>query len=233
MKIKGFRTVMLLIGIIFTFVGIILFSAGCVVMAKHISDKQNYDKTQANITEVNHTYNDAFIEYTIDGITYEGKLDEYNSKMQVGDPVWIYYDSEDPYEFISDSNIFEIIFISVGGFFTVIGVVFLIICYIKKRRVNDLVMNGDKLSGTIIAVRTNYKIKVNNRYPFIADCEVVNPYDNERYLYRSENVVADISMLVGMTVTVYVDRNDRSKYYVDIQELLNNYNNDYKIHDYR
>ncbi|MDE5917333.1 MAG: hypothetical protein K2G62_04310, partial [Oscillospiraceae bacterium] len=89
------------------------------------------------------------------------------------------------------------------------------------------------LSGTIIAVRTNYKIKVNNRYPFIADCEVINPYDNERYLYRSENVVADISMLAGMTVTVYVDRNDRSKYYVDIQELLNNYNNDYKIHDYR
>ncbi|MDE5916704.1 MAG: DUF3592 domain-containing protein, partial [Oscillospiraceae bacterium] len=96
MKIKGFRTVMLLIGIIFTFIGVILFSAGCVVMAKHISDKQNYDKTQANITEVNHTYNDVFIEYTIDGITYEGKLDEYNSKMQVGDPVWIYYDSEDP-----------------------------------------------------------------------------------------------------------------------------------------
>ena len=127
MKIKGFRTVMLLIGIIFTFIGVTLLSAGCVVMAKHISDKQNYDKTQANITEVNHTYNDAFIEYTIDGITYEGKLNEYSTNMQVGDPVWIYYAPEDPYEFISDSNIFEIIFISVGGFFTVIGIVFLII----------------------------------------------------------------------------------------------------------
>ena len=233
MKIKGVRTVMLLIGIIFTFVGIILFSAGCVVMAKHISDKQNYEKTQANITEINHTNSNAFIEYTIDGITYEGKLNEYSTNMQVGDPVWIYYDPEDPYEFISDSKIFEIIFISLGGFFTVIGVVFMIICYKKKRKVNELIVNGDKLSGTIVAVRTNYNIRVNNRYPFIADCEVINPYDNEKYLYRSENVMEDISMLVGMTVTVYVDRNDRSKYYVDIQELLNSYNSDFQIHDYR
>ncbi len=43
----------------------------------------------------------------------------------------------------------------------------------------------------------------------------------------------DISALIGMSVTVYADQNDRKKYYVDIDSLINRYNYDTNVHDYR
>ncbi len=43
----------------------------------------------------------------------------------------------------------------------------------------------------------------------------------------------DISALIGMSVTVYADQNDRKKYYVDIDSLINRYNYDASVHDYR
>lgn len=43
----------------------------------------------------------------------------------------------------------------------------------------------------------------------------------------------DISALIGMSVTVYAAQNDRKKYYVDIDSLINRYNYDASVHDYR
>ena len=43
----------------------------------------------------------------------------------------------------------------------------------------------------------------------------------------------DIFALIGMSVTVYAAQNDREKYYVDIDSLINRYNYDASVHDYR
>ncbi len=43
----------------------------------------------------------------------------------------------------------------------------------------------------------------------------------------------DIFALIGMSVTVYAAQNDRKKYYVDIDSLINRYNYDASVHDYR
>ena len=43
----------------------------------------------------------------------------------------------------------------------------------------------------------------------------------------------DIFARIGMSVTVYAAQNDRKKYYVDIDSLINRYNYDASVHDYR
>ncbi|MDE6600448.1 MAG: hypothetical protein K2K34_10270, partial [Oscillospiraceae bacterium] len=60
-------------------------------------------------------------------------------------------------------------------------------------------------------------------HPYRADCEVFDPNSGERYLYRSENTMEDISDLVGTSVVVYADRDNRKKYYVDIASPAGSY----------
>ena len=179
------------------------------------------------------THYHAWVEYIVDDIIYNQKLDTYNSSMYIGADIEVYYDPADPSDVRTESEAFEIIFICMGGAFMVPGAVFLIIVIAKNRKIKNLKQNGEALTGTIVNITQNMAIRINGCHPFKAECEVVNPFDSERYLYSSENINADISQFIGSQVTVYVDKNKKSKYYVDMDELFKNYYEQNKIHDFR
>lgn len=243
MKIKKGKTVFTIIGAIFFIIGMILVVIGGISWARTSAFMNSAQKTKAEIISIsadsyrrngkNHTHYDVWIEYTVDGEVLEKNINEYNSSMYEGKEIEVYYDPDDPSDVRTDSKVFEYIFLGIGGSFAVIGAVFLIINIIIGRRIKILKKSGDKLSGTITNVTMNYNMTINNRHSYKAECEVINPYDGETYLYSSENITDDISGLIGMRATVYVDRNNKKKYYVDIYELLDKYNKDNRIHDFR
>lgn len=243
MKIKKGKTVFTIIGAIFFIIGMILVVIGGISLARTSAFMNSAQKTKAEIINIsadsyrrngkNHTHYDVWIEYTVDGEVLEKNINEYNSSMYEGKEIEVYYDPDDPSDVRTDSKVFEYIFLGIGGSFAVIGAVFLIVNIISGRRIKILKKSGDKLSGTITNVTMNYNMTINNRHPYKAECEVINPYDGETYLYSSENITDDISGLIGMTTTVYVDRSNKKKYYVDIYELLDKYNKGNRIHDYR
>ncbi|MGN1481156.1 DUF3592 domain-containing protein [Porcipelethomonas sp.] len=243
MKIKSVKKIFIILGILFFTIGIIFVIIGGVVLARNISFMSSAKKTNAEIISINadsyrkdnrdYTSYDVWIEYTVDGDILEEKLNEYNSYMYEGKEIEVYYDPDNPSDVRMESNVFEFIFLVIGGIFAVIGAVFLIIVIVTGRRVENLKKSGDKLSGTITDVKRNYSIRINNCHPFKAECKVINPYDGETYLYSSQNITDDITGFIGMTVTVYVDRNNKRKYYVDIPELMEKYIADNDIHDYR
>ena len=103
----------------------------------------------------------------------------------------------------------------------------------KAVRRKKLIENGEQLTGVITAIRMNMRVTINGIHPYRAECEVIDPYSGERYLYSSDDTIEDISALMGMSVTVYTDPNDRKKYYMDISSLTNRYNYDENVHDYR
>lgn len=125
------------------------------------------------------------------------------------------------------------IVIGFGAIFAIIGASLLLSVILKAVRRKRLIANGDQLTGTIVAVNLNMSVTVNGYHPYRADCEVFDPISGERYLYRSENTMEDISGLVGMSVIVYADPNNRKKYYVDVASLADSYRSENQIHDYR
>lgn len=134
---------------------------------------------------------------------------------------------------ISADNVSSFVFLGCGALFTILGTAFLLWVILKTVRRKKLIENGEQLTGVITAVRLNMNVTVNGVHPYRAECEVVDPYSGERYLYSSDNTIEDISAFMGMSVTVYADPNDRKKYYVDIASLTNRYSYDDKVHDYR
>lgn len=123
--------------------------------------------------------------------------------------------------------------IGFGVIFAIVGAALLYSVILKAVRRKRLMASGDQLTGIITAVNMNMSVRVNGYHPYRADCEVFDPISGERYLYRSEDTMEDISGLVGMSVTVYADRDNRKKYYVDIASLMESYREENRIHDYR
>lgn len=243
MRIKSVKIIFTILGIVFFSLGIIFVIIGGSTLAKNVSFMSSARKTEAEIISItadsyrkngkNHTSYDVWIEYTADGETIEKQINEYNMNMYEGGIIDVYYDPDNPSDVRTDSNVFQYIFLGIGSIFAVMGAIFLIIVIVSGQRVKNLKNSGDKLSGTITAVKRNYSITINNCHPFKAECEVINPYDGETYLYSSQNIPEDITGFIGMTVTVYVDRNNKRKYYVDIPELMERDKVNNNIHDYR
>lgn len=243
LKLKNANSVLLLIGILFSVIGTAFLVAGIAVLIIHNTFMDNAVQTEAEITLIEsesyrrngktHTDHDVWVEYEIDGEVYEEELGYYNSGMNEGDKIDVYYDPDNPSDVSSGSKILELIFILIGGVFAVLGVILIIVNILSGNRRKKLMQTGERLTGTITDVVMNNAVRINGHHPFKAECEVINPFDGEKYLYSSENVTCNISELVGREVTVYVDRNNKKKYYVDIFELMDKYKEEENIHDYR
>ena len=184
------------------------------------------EKTEARITRIEEYYtrnskgkrvkkHDVYVQYTVDGKTYNSELDSYNSSMYESKIIEVYYDPDRPGKIMSGDNLPFIIMMCVGGVFAVIAVVVLV--KVIKSNINrkNLITNGTIYTGTIITVREITNVKVNGRHPFKADCEVINPLTQERFLFSSDYVYSDIRHIVGVAVVVYMYNNNPSNHYVD------------------
>lgn len=88
-----------------------------------------YESTRALITKIetssspmtgtgNHrsrTHRTAYIEYVVDGNTYSGPSDIYESGMREGQMVTIYYNPDNPAQMAGDPGFLGWMFIGIGG----------------------------------------------------------------------------------------------------------------------
>lgn len=241
MKIRNVSSFLLIFGAIFFAVGMSFLCGGIIHTVSFNKFKSNAETVLAEITYIDlrsarsdsSTRTDVRVSYTVDGQQYETKLNYYTSGMHVGDTIEIYADPDDPSKIKADTVLGDVIFMLVGGVLAAIGGCFIAVNSAKILRQKRLIRDGEQLSATVTNVYMNSNVRINGRHPYKAECEFTDPYSGERYLFSSGNVTEDISYMVGYSVTVYADRDDRSKYYVDIGGLTEQYNEENKIHDYR
>lgn len=243
MKTKDTTSFLIIFGAIFFAAGMMFALAGIMHMISLNEFKERAEAVEAEITYIDHSrstrsrhtsaHTDVFVSYTVDGQEYERDLNYYTAGMHVGDTIEIYVDPENPSHIEADAVFGDVIFMIVGGIFAFIGGCFVVMNIKKKVQGKRLLVNGEQLSAVITSVYRNNNIKINGRHPYKMECEYTDPYSGEKYLFSSDNVMSDISGLEGYTVTVYADRDDRSKYYIDVNELTERYNEENKIHDYR
>lgn len=158
---------------------------------------------------------DVYVEYVVDGVVYNEKLNYYHSGMYRGQKLTVYYNPEYPYEMRGESSGSGIMTV-VSCIFILIGVAVAVPDVLSRGKKKKLMATGEKTEGLITNVYIDRSISYNKRHPYRADCEVTNPVTGEVYLYSSERVMNNIMHLQGRLVDVYYDPNNRGKYYIDL-----------------
>lgn len=230
---------------ILSLVAILFITVGVVLKVNSDSFMAIAEKTTGTITEIEVYYTKdsdgdrvrrhrVYVEYIVDGERYENRLDSYNSTMREGGSVTVYYDPDNPTRISSGgSSVSTFIMIGLGGIFLVVDVIIIVRLVSANKKRNSLIKNGTAYTGTIIDVRVITNIKVNGRHPYRADCEVINPLTQERFLFSSQNVYKDIRNMIDAPVVVYMDDTDPSNHHVDIDRAIADFYTVTGVADYR
>lgn len=238
MKDKG-RIALIITVSLLLFVGIIFATAGIYFYNADSDFKKNAESTEATIEDIDISYSydsdgerkkdyNVYVEFIVDGKKYEGYLNDYNSSMRVGDTTKVYYDPLNPANFKGSSDsVVAIIFIIVGLGLTIIGVVIMLVnVVISVRRKNKkayLMQNGIRISAIIDNIDYNYNYSINGIHPYKIKCSYKDIYTNKIYIFYSKNIWFDVQSIVtsGLTsvVDVYMDKNDPTNYYIDVDPL--------------
>ncbi len=174
------------------------------------------------------------VSYTYNGRQYETYLSEYSSSMRAGDSIELYVSRDNPENVRTEMLLFLPTFILsvVGTPFLIIGAVFFLIVWRKNRKKKDLLQNGRVVEAVVTGGRINYNMRVNGRNPWKLECKYEDTCTGATYLYSSYNIWKDPLLYIGQIVKVYVDRENPRKYYVDVNSLWSE-QNDNTIFDYR
>lgn len=118
------------IGPLFILIGVILLVLGIFIGNSQRSYRANSEYTTATITMIEKRFpNDfkkskhvVYVEYVVDDVSYNGKLNYYTSNMSEGEAVGIYYDPHNPQSFKADSGLFvPVLTCGLGVLFLIIG----------------------------------------------------------------------------------------------------------------
>lgn len=234
-----------IIGIVFAAFGLLFAVIGIIVSIEFSNFAANAEQTTAVITNIEayrtkttkgryKTRHDVYIKYSVDGATYKSELGYYNSGMSIGDEIEVYYDPENPNKVRGKDSPLGFIFAGIGGVFAVMGICIGVIPAVKHGKKKKLIETGTQTTGIITGVTPDRSVRINGRHPYKAECEVIDEFTGERYLYSSDGVMGDISYLIGQSVAVYYDPNDRSKYYIDLDSVNERADNTAPVvHDFR
>lgn len=149
------------------------------------------------------------------------------------------------FSFVSPSDTFEgfegfPVFVAVYGLvgivFAIVGFTFLAVSRKSQKKQEELIRSGEQLCAEVTGGSLDFAVRVNRQHPYRLECCYKDPFTGDAYLFRSGYIWQDPSFYLGREVTVYADRNDRSRYYVDTDSLTETSINvdDYtNVHDYR
>lgn len=224
-----------IVAAVFGFVGAVFIFGGIFSVVQQKSFMEDAERVEALITDIQyyrssngHRSEDVYVSYEIDGEEYETKLGEYSSSMHKGQTIDLYYDPDDPYEVMTGdvAKTVGIIFIIVGGVVFSASMIIVFLRGRKKRKMKSLIATGEELWAEVTEVCVNnmitYRVSVKTYretggHPFFLICRYEDPATREVFTFKSDNYMRDLGGLEGRQIRVYCDRNDRSKYYVDVE----------------
>ena len=84
----------------------------------------------------------------------------------------------------------------------------------------DLRANGEAVKAVIQSVDYNESLEVNGKNPFIITAQWQDPETSDLHIFTSANIWFDPSDYINEDhVTAYVDKEDRSRYFIDLSFL--------------
>ena len=148
----------------------------------------------------------------------------YSSTFYVGKEIKIYYQKDNPNEIgVKSLDLLILLFPFMGSMFAIFGGVNIYKVIKEKKTKNNLLKTGIKIEAHYVESIKNKYLTVLNHHPYHIICKYINPLDNKEYTFKSRRIWQDPSSYIkdaNITVfTVYVDKNNMNKYYVDTDIL--------------
>lgn len=228
---------MLLFGATFLFAGTVLFAAGLLMYMSNQNFKKSAVQTESVITDINryrnynntdssgkYTY-EVSVAFTVDGVVYEGLINEWNSGMYIGQKITVFYNPDDPWDFRTDSSLISFIFIPLGLLCMLIGAIALILMIRKNAAKKNIMESGMRVMADITDI-INANVKLDNRYGKHIICEWTDEATGTIYRYKSDVIWSNPATIIERQnitqLPVYFDRNNEKNYYVDTSQILKN-----------
>ncbi len=166
------------------------------------------------------------VQYTTgDGrpITFRSNVSFNPPAYEAGEAVTVYYDPDNPQDAQVKGPMGQWF---IPGLFGLIGIVFagvggkfLVSVILGSRRKKWLMQHGQTIRATFTGVQLNTSFKINRRSPYQVHCQWLNPQTGQMHVFRSEDIWHDPSIVLnGHTVEVKIDRNNLTRYYVDLSK---------------
>ena len=217
-------TIFAIIGAIFVTVGLILIGS--------VFNSANKVETTGIITRIslsrsseNESYK-VYVSYVVKGDEYESILNGYSSSFYEGKEVEIYYDKDNPNKIgMKSLDLLILIVPGIGSIFLIIGGTGILLKVSKKKLENRLKKDGELIYADYDETIINTSYSINRRHPYKIICEWINPVDNEEYMFKSRNIWINPEDIIEerniKQFPVYIDKNNKKKYVVDIDILEN------------
>ena len=217
---------------VFAVLGIFSLIMGVSKLASNGASKANTEQITAEITTISEQKNSkgelshfVFVDYKYDGVEYKDvSLGVYTATMQEGKLIDILVNPKEPTDIkiTSQDTIDAVAGIFMGVIFALVGIVPLIFIYKGKQRVKNLIETGYYIYALVDRVEKNYGYSRNRRHPYVAYCTHEDEETGRKYKFRSPNMWKNPYPVIqeGTRLKVYVNRQNYSNYYVDIDSLF-------------
>lgn len=224
--------------IVFLSVGIIFLVVGLLLQFGVFSiDEEDRIYTTATITRID-TYHDSdgdtshkvYVEYQVDDNLLESKLNTYVSSYYEGKEIDVYYDKNNPSRVQTDgANFLGIIFIVLGGILAIFGAFMLFVRFNGDSKARKLKLNGERVDAEYVETIVNTYYTVNGRNPYQVICKWKDPSTGDEITFKSKNLWEDPEYIIQKqnikVIPVYIDSSNHKKYFVDVEFVVDNFNN--------
>ena len=224
-QIKKSKTNLILIIVFFAF-SLIFMAISAIPYIDYYANIDKCDLVNAEITYVKVDYSDDdttytyYVTYIYNGNIYKNRQLKYSlDNAWEGDIVEIYVKRDNPIDIYQEPKELIPLFI-LGIVFSIIPTIILITQAKKQALERHLKNTGRKVRCKIISVDTDTSVRVNGKYVnSYLFCSPVDEQDGKTK-YKSNSFVTPPKSIYNYFVDVYIDRDDKTKYYVDLSFLF-------------
>lgn len=210
-------------GISITIIGIICLTICFLLGSDSLKVYIKGNKTIATVKFVRIDKSGTVVEYNADGQNVVKDLPIYDTAIKPGNSMVIYYDKNDiENSYIKSQIVCVIMWITISAIIFFSGLYFFLAYYRKKKEKKYLLANGYKIKANIVCVRSLKFTRFFRHHP--SYIYAIYNYENDDYGFNSEETFYNLSQIIKnkkiKTVDIYVNKDDYSKYYVDIDKII-------------
>lgn len=223
---------------LFLVIAVVLLTVGAVILNSAIRFRKNAVETRAVITDIqthrsgDDTHHSVWVEYEYDGKVYKDvRLNEYNSGMYTGKKITILVDPKNPQKASTEYGLIFAggVLILMGVIFSCVGIIPIIVRMKRASLQKQLIAGGCSIFARVESITLNTAYTLNGRNPYVVYCTYQDEYKGVVYRFKSGNIWQNPEYFLqpGSDIRVYVNAGDYSKYYVDVESMIEN-----KVIDY-
>lgn len=211
-----------IVGLVFALIGVVWIFFG----TRFVKNAEEVYGRIVNITsytdsdgEINYK---AYVDYRYDKIEYENvALNSYSHSMKVGKKIKLLINPENPGrpQTIMSTIVGAVWFIVFGLIFACVAFIPMFFMGRVSSKAKKLMQQGHYVMAKVESIHRNSNIEVIGKTPYVVYCNYQDIYSGTIYRFKSKNIWYDPGAYLQQDaeIRVYVNGQDYSDYYVDVQ----------------